>query len=86
MAPKRIDSSLQEFLAGRHIGTVATENADETIHMTAVWYVFEDGHFYIATSSKTRKAKNLAVRPKASLMVDSPKGSGWIPGEFQMAG
>jgi nitroimidazol reductase NimA-like FMN-containing flavoprotein (pyridoxamine 5'-phosphate oxidase superfamily) len=57
MAPKRIDSSLQEFLAGRHIGTVATENADETIHMTAVWYVFEDGHFYIATFVENQEGK-----------------------------
>lgn len=73
MAPKRIDSSLQEFLAGRHIGTVATENADGSIHMTAVWYLFKDGNFYIATSSKTQKAKNLAARPKTSLMVDSRK-------------
>jgi PPOX class probable F420-dependent enzyme len=73
MTPKQIDSSLREFLSGRHIGTVATENADGTVHMTAVWYVFEDGNFYIATSSKTRKAKNLAARPKASLMVDSRK-------------
>lgn len=73
MAPKQIDLSLREFLSGRHIGTVATENADGTIHLTAVWYVFEDGNFYIATSSKTRKARNLAARPKASLMVDSRK-------------
>ena len=73
MTPKQIDSSLREFLSGRHIATIATVNADGSIHMTAVWYVFEDGNFYIATSSKTRKAKNLAARPKASLMVDSRK-------------
>jgi PPOX class probable F420-dependent enzyme len=73
MGPKQIDSSLREFLSGRHIGTVATENADGSIHMTAVWYVFEDDYFYIATSSKTRKARNLTARPKASLMVDSRK-------------
>ena len=73
MAPTQIDSSLREFLSGRHIGTVATENADGSIHMTAVWYLFQDGNFYIATSSKTQKAKNLAARPKASLMVDSRK-------------
>lgn len=73
MGPKQIDSSLREFLSGRHIGTVATENADGSIHMTAVWYVFEDGYFYIATSSKTRKARNLTARPKVSLMVDSRK-------------
>jgi PPOX class probable F420-dependent enzyme len=71
MPTVNLNSSLQQFLQGRHIGTIATENADGTIHMTAVWYLFEDGRLYIATSSKTRKAKNLLARPKASLMVDS---------------
>jgi PPOX class probable F420-dependent enzyme len=73
MPGSKLDASLQEFLSGRHIATIATENEDGTIHMTAVWYVFEDGNFYVATSSKTRKAKNLAARSKASLMIDSRK-------------
>jgi PPOX class probable F420-dependent enzyme len=64
------DPTLLEMLRGRHIATLGTENADGTIHLTAVWYLFEDGCLYIATSSKTRKARNLAARPKASLMVD----------------
>jgi hypothetical protein len=38
----------QEFLQGRHIAAIATENADGTIHLTAVWYLFEDGHLFVA--------------------------------------
>src|SRR5438552_940093 len=38
-----------------------------------VWYLFEDSCLFIATSSKTRKAHNVAARPKASLMVDARK-------------
>ena len=37
------------------------------------WYLFEDGCLFIATSSKTRKARNVVARPKASLMVDARK-------------
>ena len=73
MTGSKLDASLRELLSGRHIATIATENADGSIHMTAVWYVFEGGNFYIATSLKTCKVKNLAARPKASLMVDSRK-------------
>jgi PPOX class probable F420-dependent enzyme len=67
------DPKLQELLRGRHIATLGTENADGTIHLTAVWYLFEDGCLFIATSSKSRKARNIAARAKASLMVDLRK-------------
>jgi PPOX class probable F420-dependent enzyme len=70
MPSQTLDPTLQEILRGRYIATLATENADGTIHLTAVWYLFQDGYLFVATSSKSRKARNLAARPKASLMVD----------------
>lgn len=73
MPSQTLDPSLQELLRGRYIATLGTENADGSIHLTAVWYMFEDGLLFIATSSKTRKARNTLARPKASLMVDVRK-------------
>jgi len=73
MTPKTLDPALQQFLQGRHIATLATENPDSSIHLTAVWYLFEDGYFFIATSSKSKKARNLAARQTASLMIDARK-------------
>jgi PPOX class probable F420-dependent enzyme len=73
MPIQTLDPTLQEILRGRYIATLGTENADGTIHLTAVWYLFEDGYLFVATSSKSRKARNLAARPKASLMVDVRK-------------
>jgi len=73
MPTQTLDPSLQEFLRGRYIATLATENADGSIHLTAVWYLFEDGHLFVATSSRSRKARNLRARPKVSLMVDARK-------------
>jgi hypothetical protein len=32
------------------------ELPDGTIHLTAIWYLFEEGCLFIATSSKSRKA------------------------------
>jgi nitroimidazol reductase NimA-like FMN-containing flavoprotein (pyridoxamine 5'-phosphate oxidase superfamily) len=63
-------SGAEEILAGRFIASLGTQNEDGSIHLTAVWYLFDGGCFYVATSSRTRKARNVAVRPKASLMVD----------------
>ncbi len=73
MPTQTLDPTLQEILRGRYIATLGTENADGTIHLTAVWYLFENGYLFVATSSKSRKARNLAARPKASLMVDVRK-------------
>ena len=73
MPTQTLDPALQKFLQGRHIATLGTENSDGSIHLTAVWYLFESGALYVATSSKTQKARNVAARPKASLMVDARK-------------
>jgi PPOX class probable F420-dependent enzyme len=73
MPTQTLDPAFQDILRGRYIATLGTENADGTMHLTAVWYLYEDGYLYVATSSKSRKARNLAARPKASLMVDVRK-------------
>ncbi len=73
MPTQTLDPTLQEFLRGHHIATLGTHNADGSIHLIAVWYLFESGSLFIATSSKSQKARNVAARPKASLMVDARK-------------
>ncbi len=73
MPTQTLDPAFQELLRGRYIASLGTENADGSIHLTAVWYLFEDGCLYVATSSKTQKGRNVAARPKASLMVDVRK-------------
>jgi PPOX class probable F420-dependent enzyme len=65
------DPLVQELLRGRYIATLATQNPDGSIHLTAVWFLFDGEHVYVATSSRSRKARNLQVRPLASLMVDA---------------
>lgn len=61
------------MLAGRFIASLGTHNEDGSIHLTAVWYLFETGFLYVGTSSRSRKGRNVAARPKATLMVDSRK-------------
>ena len=61
----------QEILRGRYIASLGTESEDGSVHLTAVWYLFEDGCLFVATSSRSRKARNVVSRPKASLMVDT---------------
>jgi PPOX class probable F420-dependent enzyme len=73
MPTQTLDPAFQELLRGRYIASLGTESADRSIHLTAVWYLFEDGYLFVATSSKSRKVRNLTARPKATLMVDVRK-------------
>src|SRR5262249_40528570 len=70
---KTPDAKMEALLRGRHIATLGTESNGGGVHLTAVWYLFEGGHLFVATSSKSRKAKNVMARRKASLMVDVRK-------------
>ena len=65
------DSLVRLLLTDRHIASLATQNADSSIHMVAVWYWFNGTHVYVATSSRSRKARNLQSNPTVSLMIDA---------------
>ena len=65
------DSAVQTMLAGRHIASLATQSPDGSVHIVAVWYWFDGSQIFVATSSRSRKARNLESNPKVSLMIDS---------------
>jgi PPOX class probable F420-dependent enzyme len=65
------DVLVQQMLNGRYIASLATQNADGSIHMVAVWYWFDGSNIFVATSSRSRKARNLQSQAKVSLMIDS---------------
>ena len=65
------DASIRELLEGRYVATLATEGPGGSIHMVAVWFWFDGERVFVATSSRSRKARNLQSNPKVSLMIDS---------------
>ena len=75
-----LSDSMREFLNGRHYATLATLNEDGSIYLTPVWYLFENGRFFVETPSSTHKVRNILARPEASLMVDVRKldPEGWV--------
>ena len=62
--------SRDEFLAERRIAILATLDPDGTPYLTAVWFLWLDGAFLIPTAGASRKGKNAASRPTASILVD----------------
>ncbi|HXG68163.1 MAG TPA: pyridoxamine 5'-phosphate oxidase family protein [Blastocatellia bacterium] len=75
-----ISDSLRLILEARRYATLATHNDDGSIHTTPVWYLFENGKFYVGSASASRKARNVAARPNATIMVDirQPGGERWV--------
>ena len=65
-----LNDEMREVLNGRYYATLATLNTDQTIHMTPVWYLFENDRLYVQSSSMSRKVKNIKDRPEVSLTVD----------------
>jgi PPOX class probable F420-dependent enzyme len=63
-----------ELLAGRFVAALATEQPDGSAHLTAVWYLWDGEAFLVPTSAASRKARNAAARPRASIMVDARRG------------
>jgi general stress protein 26 len=64
------DQTMLGVMSLRSVASLATENDDGSIHMAAIWFVYENGLIYVATSSRSRKARNVQGRAKATLMVD----------------
>jgi general stress protein 26 len=65
------DALVRQLLDGRYIASLATTFPSGKIHMVAVWYLFDGANIYVATSSQTRKARNLKVGSSVSIMIDS---------------
>jgi PPOX class probable F420-dependent enzyme len=73
---KPTQDEIDEVLATRSRAAVATLNADGSVHLSYVIFLWEDDRFYCETSSVTRKARNLADRPTASFLLDGRASTG----------
>ena len=62
---------LEHLLEERRIGTLTTYSEDGMPHVTAVWYLYEEGALYIATSLTTGKGRNLQRDPRMALCIES---------------
>jgi PPOX class probable F420-dependent enzyme len=71
---------MRAILEGRHYATLATQDPDGSIHLTPVWYLFENDALFIECPSASRKARNVALRPRASVVIDTrrPGSESWV--------
>ena len=61
-----LNDELRAFLADRRYATVATNDANGGIHLTPVWFLFEDDRFLFESFSGSGKVRNLERNPRRS--------------------
>jgi PPOX class probable F420-dependent enzyme len=64
----------RELLQARLIANLATVNGDGTIHLVAMWFLWETGAVLMPTSGASRKAQNARRDSQAAVMVDDSRG------------
>lgn len=65
------DALVKQLLQGRYIASFASHNSNGSVHIVAVWFWFDGTYIYVATSSRSKKARNLQANSAVSLMIDS---------------
>jgi PPOX class probable F420-dependent enzyme len=70
---RELTDGLRSFLGERRCAVLATRGRDGGIHLTPIWFLFEDDRFYFSSSSSSRKVKNVERTRSASVVVDSRK-------------
>jgi nitroimidazol reductase NimA-like FMN-containing flavoprotein (pyridoxamine 5'-phosphate oxidase superfamily) len=70
------NDEIVEVLGKRVSAALGTLNEDGSIHLTYVLFLHEGDRVYVETSSVTRKARNVAARPTASVLVQGRASTG----------
>ena len=65
------NESLSHLLNERRIATLTTFSENGMPHVTAVWFLWQDGALYIATSHHTSKGRNLMRDARMALCIES---------------
>jgi PPOX class probable F420-dependent enzyme len=75
-----LTDALRSFLGERRYAVLATQDPDGGIHLTPIWFLFEDDRFCFPSSSGSRKVRNAERSFSASVVVDSrqPGRERWV--------
>lgn len=70
MTVRHAKEQVERFLEAQQTMRLATVGGDGTPHVVPVWYLYEDGVFYVGTHTRTAKAKNVEKTGHAAFCID----------------
>lgn len=75
-----LTDTLRSFLGERRYAVLGTHDPGDGIHLTPIWFLFEDDHFYFSSSSRSRKVRNVERSSSASVVVEArePGRERWV--------
>jgi len=68
--PPLTHEELEIFLHHPRIARLGTLNEDGTIHMTPVFFKYDQGEFILGTQVVSRRVRNIQRNPKVTLLID----------------
>jgi len=69
------DALVSELVEARLVGVLSTFDPESLIHAVPLWFALHDSELVFATSARSRKVRNLAAEPRATLVLhDSRPG------------
>lgn len=85
MAPMALSLSdpsaeMLQFIAERHLATLSTQRADDTIHVVPVGFTYDPGRRIarVITRSGSQKVANLEAHPGSRVSVCQIDGGRWL--------
>jgi PPOX class probable F420-dependent enzyme len=75
-----LTDELRSFLGERRYAVLATHDPRTGVHLTPIWFLFEDDRLYFASSSRSRKVRNVEQNASATVVVDArdPGRDRWV--------
>lgn len=64
------NNEIETFLKKPLIARLSSHNEDGTIHMAPVYYLYENGEFWLGTQERSRKVQNIHRDKRVTLLID----------------
>jgi nitroimidazol reductase NimA-like FMN-containing flavoprotein (pyridoxamine 5'-phosphate oxidase superfamily) len=69
--PPFTDEELAAFLNEAPIARLGTQNPDGTIHMTSVYFKYDDGYILMGTQDISHKIRNIKQNSQVTVLIDN---------------